>query len=552
MASPKYDLFISHNWGMDTVNRDNHKRVARLNKALVAANLSTWFDENQLKGNINQSMASGIDNSRKVLVCITKRYMDKVAGKMGSDDNCRKEFDYSAMRKGLEHIIPVVMEKECLDLTQWHGPIGLSLANQLYINFTDNSQLSSCVRDIAKNISIGDDTTIITNEEGTYRGEVNKGGLPHGFGTMKYANKNYYEGSWKKGKKHGTNGKLEYYQKGGDTPMAVYEGSFYGDQKHGTGKLTMRNGDIYEGGYIKNHKEGKGKFVAKDKSEIYEGDYKQGNRHGIGQRIDKAGQVYIGEFRVNKIFGKGKMKYKDGRVYNGEWVDGKRVGRGEMWDINNNRYNGEWIANRRSGQGSLHYKSGDIYAGSFKNGMIDGKGVTNYKNGAEYDGEYRKNKKHGQGKYTFSDGHQFYSGEWKTNKRHGNGVRLYKNGDIYEGAFVNNMREGQGTIMIKETGIVYQGTWLADAMHGSGFCVVENNDSVKVRKSRFGFFSDKKVKQVKVEFDNNSLTSSKRVKEKRRWRRKKSDNDSEIVSLPDNLLSVKSQEDQMSFISQEV
>lgn len=176
--------------------------------------------------------------------------------------------------------------------------------------------------------------------------------------------------------------------------------------------------------------------------------------------------------------------------------------------------------------------------------MIDGKGVTKYKNGAEYDGEYKQNKKHGRGKYTFSDGHQFYNGEWKHNKRHGHGIRLYKNGDIYEGSFVNNMREGQGTIMIRETGVVYQGTWLADAMHGSGVCVVENNEAVSIKKKRFGFFKNKKnVNQVKVEFDNNSLTSSKRVKEKRRWKRKK-DDESEIVSLPDDLLAVKSVEDQ--------
>ncbi len=173
--------------------------------------------------------------------------------------------------------------------------------------------------------------------------------------------------------------------------------------------------------------------------------------------------------------------------------------------------------------------------------MIDGFGKTKYKNGSMYEGYYRKNKKHGKGKYTFSDGHQYYNGEWKNNKRHGHGLRLYKSGDIYEGGFVNNMREGQGTIMIKETGIVYQGTWLADKMHGSGFCIVENNENTMVEKKKGWFkklFSKKNVKQVKVEFDNNSLQSSKAMKLKPRKK------NSDEVSLPEELRRVKLEEEQ--------
>lgn len=552
----KFDIFISHNWGMDGEHRDNHKRVNRLNEALRAANLTTWIDEEHQSSSgpasFQQSMSAGIDASRKVLICITKRYMDKVAGKMGANDSCRKEFEYSARRKGLDHIIPVVMEKQCENVEEWYGPLGLSLANSQCLDFTANANLSECVRDIVKHLSDEQGRREITTEEGTYVGAMNDKGERHGFGSMKYVNGDYYEGPWENDKRHGVNGKLEYFQKspkspakkdqdkGGQQPLAVYEGSFFNDQKHGTGKLTMRNGDVYEGGYVKNHKEGKGKFVAKNKSEVYEGDWKQGNRHGSGTLIDSKGDVYIGEFRVNKICGKGKKNYKDGRVYNGEWKDGKRVGKGKMRDKNNNEYIGDWINDKRHGHGILKYKSEDEYTGDFKNGMIDGLGKTKYKNGSVYEGEYRKNKKHGKGKYTFSDGHQYYNGEWKNNKRHGHGLRLYKSGDIYEGGFVNNMREGQGTIMIKETGIVYQGTWLADKMHGSGFCIVENNDNVTMKVKKKGWFkklfSKKNVKQVKVEFDNNSLQSSKPVKERKK--------NADQVSLPDELLAVKYQEEQ--------
>ncbi len=359
---------------MDGEHRDNHKRVTRLNEALRAANLTTWIDEEHQSSTANspaslhQSMSSGIDSSTKVLICITKRYMDKVAGKMGANDSCRKEFEYSARRKGLDHIIPVVMEKQCNNVEEWYGPLGLSLANSHYLDFTVNTNLSECVRDIAKHISDDQGSREIVTEEGTYVGALNTKGQRHGFGSMKYANGDYYEGPWVDDKKQGVNGKLEYFKKSVNsplktksqdsvsselqhkTPLAIYEGSFFNDQKHGMGKLTMRNGDVYEGGYVKNHKEGKGKFIAKNKSEVYDGDWKQGNRHGSGTLIDAKGDVYIGEFRVNKICGKGKKNYKDGRIYNGEWKDGKRVGRGKMRDKNNNEYVGDWISDKRNGK----------------------------------------------------------------------------------------------------------------------------------------------------------------------------------------------------------
>lgn len=55
--------------------------------------MATWFDEQKMCGDINTQMADGIDATSSLVVCITERYMTKVAGKgvNGADDNCKFE-----------------------------------------------------------------------------------------------------------------------------------------------------------------------------------------------------------------------------------------------------------------------------------------------------------------------------------------------------------------------------------------------------------------------------------------------------------------------------
>jgi len=65
-----------------------------LNTALQQRGFRTWFDSEQMRGDIQQQMADGIDRSALVIVCVTERYMAKVAGKgdKGGLDNCLFEF----------------------------------------------------------------------------------------------------------------------------------------------------------------------------------------------------------------------------------------------------------------------------------------------------------------------------------------------------------------------------------------------------------------------------------------------------------------------------
>ena len=154
--SGSFHCFLAHDWGTDEHGRSNHARVARVKKQLEKAGLRAWFDEDQLRGDINGQMADGIDRAQAVVVFITHRYMEKVSGKgpNGMNDNCKAriplhlllptalppapfalpvlfpaparaplqfEFDYSLRRKGVEKMIPVVMEEKCLDTSNWQA-----------------------------------------------------------------------------------------------------------------------------------------------------------------------------------------------------------------------------------------------------------------------------------------------------------------------------------------------------------------------------------------------------------------------------------------------
>ena len=50
------DIFISHSWGKDILNRPNHERAKYLSNLLVNQGYSVWFDEYDLIGNIDNAI----------------------------------------------------------------------------------------------------------------------------------------------------------------------------------------------------------------------------------------------------------------------------------------------------------------------------------------------------------------------------------------------------------------------------------------------------------------------------------------------------------------
>jgi hypothetical protein len=89
----KYQAFLTHDWGVDTLNRANHLRVTRINSRLKARGIKTWFDEEKIQNNIWEEMAKGIEDSDCVVVFVTKNYYEKVNGK-NDRDNCKVSLFY--------------------------------------------------------------------------------------------------------------------------------------------------------------------------------------------------------------------------------------------------------------------------------------------------------------------------------------------------------------------------------------------------------------------------------------------------------------------------
>ena len=88
-----------------------------------------------MRGHIADHTSSGIDNSKVILVFVTKRYSDKVCGQDRAD-NCKMEFNYAVQRKSQRYMIPIVMESAMNKPRDWRGALGLALGGDLAIRMS--------------------------------------------------------------------------------------------------------------------------------------------------------------------------------------------------------------------------------------------------------------------------------------------------------------------------------------------------------------------------------------------------------------------------------
>ena len=136
VAGQRKQLFMSHAWSKDTHDRCTHARTKRLSGALRAAGWTTWFDEDDMFGNIDAAMAAGIDGADVVLVCLTRAYCTKVsaaASDMRTRDNCLKEWSYAHNRQKL--MVAIVMEPCMRSPADWPpGVVAMHLGGLLYVD----------------------------------------------------------------------------------------------------------------------------------------------------------------------------------------------------------------------------------------------------------------------------------------------------------------------------------------------------------------------------------------------------------------------------------
>ena len=134
------EIFLSHAWGKDSLNRDNHLRCKKLAQKLIDSGYKVWFDDYDIYGNIDSSIIKGINNSKVVLICLTNHYCNKINNAVHMqcpNDNCFKEWNYSLFKKKI--IIPIIMEPTMKDtFLNGDGVIQMYLNSTMFIDMTNN------------------------------------------------------------------------------------------------------------------------------------------------------------------------------------------------------------------------------------------------------------------------------------------------------------------------------------------------------------------------------------------------------------------------------
>lgn len=161
-----------------------------------------------------------------------------------------------------------------------------------------------------------------------YEGEFFQGKL-QGRGSMSDAQGNRYSGGWFENRRHGQG--IERLASG-DT----YEGQFALDRREGFGNprspgaLYLASGATYTGYFLDNCFHGQGTFVWPRGRQTYEGAWRHGKMEGRGRLVLESGAVFHGEFRDNMKHGPGTLTQPGGATIRGVWAEDRLVQQGEQ------------------------------------------------------------------------------------------------------------------------------------------------------------------------------------------------------------------------------
>ncbi|CAK8989113.1 Nucleotide-binding oligomerization domain-containing protein 2, partial [Durusdinium trenchii] len=142
----EYDVFLSHNWGVNDVT---HRRVLDIAAGLRNVGLRVWVDEERMQGDVTVRMAEGIRASKVVVIFVTALYADKI-GSEDVNDNCRFEFNFARKHRGTA-LIPAILDSSMLDTSRWTGPIA-RLFDLLYVDLTADPPVPAKVQELVEQI----------------------------------------------------------------------------------------------------------------------------------------------------------------------------------------------------------------------------------------------------------------------------------------------------------------------------------------------------------------------------------------------------------------
>jgi hypothetical protein len=111
----KYDIMISY-------SHSNKDLCLQVYQSLLKLNYRVWLDFENMYGGTLQSMATAIELSEIILICMSTPYKQSAY--------CRSEAEYAYTRQ--RHIIPLIMEKKYRP----DGWLGIICASKMYVDFT--------------------------------------------------------------------------------------------------------------------------------------------------------------------------------------------------------------------------------------------------------------------------------------------------------------------------------------------------------------------------------------------------------------------------------
>ena len=125
---------LSYQW-------DSQEIVKEIKEFLENNGLRVWMDIEEMYGNLNSRMQNGINNSKVIVLFITKKYDES--------HNCRKEFNYADEERKI--MIPVKLEKY-----KPTSELAVIIAGKIYYTFLNKSELEeqkkNFLRDIKKHL----------------------------------------------------------------------------------------------------------------------------------------------------------------------------------------------------------------------------------------------------------------------------------------------------------------------------------------------------------------------------------------------------------------
>ncbi len=199
-----------------------------------------------------------------------------------------------------------------------------------------------------------------------YEGYTSLDLIKNGYGVYYLQSGEIYEGNW-------INNEFVGYGRFFDSKGNVFEGLF-DNFKLNTFGSVKGNGVEFYGQFVDNLKQGKGKEITSVHE--YEGDFYMDEKHGTGKIYYKESkETYEGEFFHNNITGRGTYKWANNDKYSGDFLDGKMHGKDEYLWPEGGRYVGDYIDNIKEGKGVFYWTNGRIYEGQFGKGKPHGKGI---------------------------------------------------------------------------------------------------------------------------------------------------------------------------------